>query len=96
MYVLAAVEVEATETELFLLAGDSEPRGSRRRLISMMLEVTGLRQGHVLGPCIDNSPSPISGVLSSVAAGARENAGAMQDDHLTTIDIAQYRCLLQS
>jgi hypothetical protein len=35
---VAAVEFEATDTELFLLAGDSEPRGSRRRLISTMKE----------------------------------------------------------
>ena len=30
----ALVEFEVTDTELFLLAGDSEPRGSRSRLIS--------------------------------------------------------------
>ncbi len=36
VYVLAAVEFEATDAELFLLAGDSEPRGSRRRLMSIL------------------------------------------------------------
>lgn len=35
---VAAVELEATEDELFLLAGDSEPRGSRSRLISTIGE----------------------------------------------------------
>lgn len=40
VYVLAAVELEAAEAELFLLAGDSEPRGSRRRLISMLFGKT--------------------------------------------------------
>lgn len=30
------VDAEPTEMELFLLAGDSEPRGSRSRLISTM------------------------------------------------------------
>lgn len=49
VYVLAAVEVEATDATLFLLTGDSEPRGSSRRLISMVLGGTGLRQGHALG-----------------------------------------------
>lgn len=35
VYVLVApVETDATEVELFLLAGDSEPRGSMSRLIS--------------------------------------------------------------
>lgn len=36
---VAAVELEVTDAELFLLAGDSEPRGSSRRLISTMGEV---------------------------------------------------------
>jgi hypothetical protein len=31
---VAAVELDVTDTELCLLAGDSEPRGSRSRLIS--------------------------------------------------------------
>jgi hypothetical protein len=37
---VAPVELDAFDVELFLLAGDSEPRarGSRRRLISMMKE----------------------------------------------------------
>lgn len=74
MYVLAAVELEATDAELFLLAGDSEPRGSRRRLISMLLEDTGLRQGHVMLGCFDDLFSPISGVSSSATGGARNNA----------------------
>ena len=37
LYALAPpVEADPTETELFLLAGDSEPRGSMSRLISTM------------------------------------------------------------
>lgn len=47
-YVLAAVEFEVAETELFLLAGDSEPRGSRRRLISMLFGNYSSRPGHAL------------------------------------------------
>jgi hypothetical protein len=39
---VAAVELEATDTELFLLAGDSEPRGSSSRLISTIGEVDRL------------------------------------------------------
>ncbi len=40
MYALvAAVELDAADTELFLLAGDSEPRGSSKRLISRIGEV---------------------------------------------------------
>lgn len=36
-YALAPpVDADPTEMELFLLAGDSEPRGSRSRLISTM------------------------------------------------------------
>jgi hypothetical protein len=35
---VAEVEFEVTDTELFLLAGDSEPRGSRSRLISTIDE----------------------------------------------------------
>jgi hypothetical protein len=35
---VAEVELDVTDTELFLLAGDSEPRGSRSRLISTMGE----------------------------------------------------------
>jgi len=33
------VEFDVVEVELFLLAGDSEPRGSMRRLISTIGEV---------------------------------------------------------
>jgi hypothetical protein len=40
---VAPVEVEVTEVELFLLAGDSEPRGSSNRLISRIGEVDRLR-----------------------------------------------------
>lgn len=37
VYVLpAVVALDVTDIELFLLAGDSEPRGSSRRLISRM------------------------------------------------------------
>jgi hypothetical protein len=43
---VAAVEFEATDAELFLLAGDSEPRGSRRRLISTI----GERDQHRASP----------------------------------------------
>jgi hypothetical protein len=43
VYVLVApVEFEATEVELFLLPGDSEPRGSISRLISTIGEVDQL------------------------------------------------------
>lgn len=33
----AVVELDVSDMELFLLAGDSEPRGSSSRLISRML-----------------------------------------------------------
>ena len=39
---VAAVEFEFTEMELFLLAGDSEPRGSSSRLISTIDDVDQL------------------------------------------------------
>jgi hypothetical protein len=39
---VAAVELDVTDVELFLLAGDSEPRGSRRRLMSMSAYVVAL------------------------------------------------------
>jgi hypothetical protein len=73
VYVLAAVEVEATEATLFLLAGDSEPRGSSKRLISMMLEATGLRQGHALGNCFDSFAfTNLRGLELSVCQGSWE------------------------
>ena len=85
VYVLAAVEVEATEATLFLLAGDSEPRGSSRRLISIMLEGTGLRQGHALEDCLGRFAfTNLRGLELSVCRGS-EIAEAMQDDHLTMI-----------
>lgn len=86
MYVLAAVELEATEAELFLLAGDSEPRGSRRRLISMLLESLAYGKAMYCWVVLMLLLSPISGVSSSAAVGARKNAGEMQDDHLTKVD----------
>lgn len=86
MYVLAAVEVEATEATLFLLDGDSEPRGSSRRLISMMLGWRGLRQVHALRGCLDRYALSISGVSSSRYVEAREITEAMQDGHLMTTD----------
>jgi hypothetical protein len=50
VYVLvAAVELEAVDTELFLLAGDSEPRGSSRRLISRIADVDQPRAS----PCVE-------------------------------------------
>jgi hypothetical protein len=39
---VAAVELEVIDAELLLLAGDSEPRGSSRRLISRIADAAQL------------------------------------------------------
>jgi hypothetical protein len=50
VYVLGgADELDAIEAVLFLLAGDSEPRGSRRRLIS----ITGEMDWLSASPCTE-------------------------------------------
>lgn len=50
VYVLVApVDADAAELELFLLAGDSEPRGSSSRLISTIGEVGQL----LASPCVN-------------------------------------------
>lgn len=67
MYVLAAVEVVATEATLFLLAGDSEPRGSSRRLISMLLDVLAHGKAMYWWSVLIDLLSPISGGSSSVS-----------------------------
>jgi hypothetical protein len=79
---VAPVEWDAFDTELFLLAGDSEPRarGSRRRLISRMkvgdqLLASPYIDGNAQVTCVLLKPEPAEKMPDQSVGGGAEMGG---------------------